>query len=104
MRTSWLTACVLILGVVASGCTATGSTTEDPSMSAKGDGIHEYRAVCTQKERHDGNEIVLSKWLDSRKMAKDLADYHSELKGKGHIVRIDERVKAKPAATPATPQ
>ena len=71
MRTSWLTACVLFVGVVTSGCSATGKT-PDAADSAKGDGIHEYRAVCTQKERHDGNEIVLSKWLDSRKIAKDL--------------------------------
>jgi hypothetical protein len=96
MRTSWLAAYLLIAGIVATGCSATGKA-PDPADSATGDGIHEYRAVCTQKNLHAGNEIVLSKWHEDRGIAKDYGDYHSNHKGKGHIVRIEQRVKAKPA-------
>jgi hypothetical protein len=104
MRMSWLTVCVLIVGVVTSGCSATGKT-PDPADSAQGDGIHEYRAVCTQKNLHAGNEIVLSTWREDRRIAKDYGDYHTNHKGKGHIVKIEQRVKgkaaeAKPSAAP----
>jgi hypothetical protein len=105
MRTSLPVACaaVLIFGLLNGGCTASGkspsASTEDVSNAAdQGDGIHEYRAVCTQKELHAGNEYVLSTWLETRKMAKQIGDHHSEIKYKGHIVRIEERVKPKRVA------
>jgi hypothetical protein len=103
MRTSWPVACaaVLILGLFSSGCSATGKTapsaaTEDGSnSSAQGDGIHQYRAVCTEKALHDGNEYVLSKWLETRDQAKGIGDYHGWFKYKGHQIRIEERVNPK---------
>ncbi len=98
MRTSWPVACaaVLILGLFISGCSASGksaSTDGASDSSAQDDGIHEYRAVCTQKELHGGSEYVLSRWLETRQLAKQIGDYHGEFKYKGHIVRIEERVK-----------
>ena len=100
MRTSWPAVCaaVLIIGVFSSGCgagqSAASAATQGASDAAdKGDGVHEYRAVCTQKAAHDGNEYVLSKWLETPAKAKALGDYHSEFKYKGHSVRIEERVK-----------
>ena len=100
MRTSWLVACaaVLILGMFSSGCSATGETAA--AQDAQSDGIHEYRAVCTQKNLHDGNEIVLTTWLNTRKGARDIGDYHSNFKYKGHVVRIEERVKPKRVGPP----
>ena len=103
MRTSWLVACaaVLILGLFSSGCSATGETAAPvATQDAQSDGIHEYRAVCTQKNLHDGNEIVLTKWLDIKKEAMDIAGYHANFKYKGHAVRIEERVKPKRVAPP----
>jgi hypothetical protein len=100
MRRSWPVTCaaVLILGVFNSGCGATGKTASN--SSDQGDGLHEYRAVCTQLALHDGNEIVLTKWLETRAMAKQFGDYHGEFKYKGHVVRIEERVKPKPVEPP----
>ena len=99
MRMSVAAVCVaaLILGVSV-GCSATGKAAATPaadSASAQGDGIHEYRAVCIQKNLHDGNEYVLSSWLPTREAAKAIGDYHGEFKYKGHLIRIDERVKRK---------
>ena len=101
MRISLAALCVtaLILGV-SIGCNATGkgtsaATEAASSSSAQGDGIHEYRAVCIQKELHDGNEYVLSTWLETREAAKAIGDYHGEFKYKGHQIRIEERVKRK---------
>jgi len=103
MRTSWPVACaaVLILGVFSSGCggtdkTAPAAAIEDASKSsALGDGIHEYRAVCTEKVLHGGNEYVLSRWLETRDQARSIGDYHGGFKYKGHQIRIEERVKRK---------
>ena len=103
MRTSRPIACaaILILGVFSSECGASGKSapsaaTEDGShLTAQGDGIHQYRAVCTEKALHDGNEYVLSTWLDTRREAKAIGDYHGEFKYKGHKMRIEERVKPK---------
>jgi hypothetical protein len=106
MRTSLPVACAAVLiCAVFSGCSASGkspsASTEDASYAAdQGDGIHEYRAVCTKKELHAGNEYVLTTWLETRQMAKQIGDYHGELKYKGHIVRIEERVKPKRVVPP----
>ena len=108
MRTSWPVAytAVLILGFFMSGCSASGKSAPSASTegasdsSAQDDGIHEYRAVCTQKELHGGSEYVLSRWLETRQLAKQISDYHGEFKYKGHIVRIEERVKPKPVEAP----
>ena len=97
MRTSLAVACaaVLILGLFTSGCSAgskaapSAATENGSNLSAQGDGIHQYRAVCTEKALHDGNEYVLSTWLETREQAKTVGDYHGEFKYKGHQVRIE---------------
>ena len=98
MRTSSSVACaaVLILGIFGSGCSSSEKTAAAAGKSPdQGDGIHEYRAVCIEKEKHGGNEQVLSKWLEVRSQAQSLGGYHSEFKNKGHQIRIEERVKPK---------
>jgi hypothetical protein len=68
--------------------------TNAPNADAKpGEKQHQYRAVCTDKEAHGGNEYVLSRWLDSRDKANELGQYHGDFKYKGHRWRIDERAK-----------
>jgi hypothetical protein len=96
MRTSLPVACaaVLILGVVTGGCRGTDKTAAAAATEVS-DGIHEYRAVCTQKEMHGGNEYVLSKWFETRGPARSIGDYHGNFKSKGHQIRIEERVKPK---------
>jgi hypothetical protein len=103
MRTSRLVACaaVLILGAFSSGCSPTDKTAAAAAAAdvgksaAQGDGIHEYRSVCTEKALHGGNEYVLSKWFETRGQAKTIGDYHGQFKYKGHQIRIEERVKPK---------
>lgn len=103
MRTSWPVVCaaLLILGFLGNGCSASGTsaspaaTPDVSALSAEGDGLHQYRAVCTEKALHDGNEYVLSTWLDTRADAKAIGDYHSDFKYKGHQIRIEERLKRK---------
>jgi len=100
MRTSWPVACaaVLILGVFSGGCSGAdkaAAAADSSKSSALGDGIHEYRAVCTEKAAHDGSEYVLSKWLETRDAAQSLGDYHGDFKYHGHQIRIEERVKPK---------
>lgn|SRR3990172_2655552 len=52
----------------------------------------QYRAVCTEKEAHGGNEYLLTRWLDSKDKVLPYSREH-ERKNKSHVVRIDERVK-----------
>jgi hypothetical protein len=85
---------VLILGILSGGC---GGDDAAAAASARSDGIHEYRAVCTEKAMHGGTEYVLSKWLEIKDQALELGNYHGQFKEKGHRIRIDERVK--PAKT-----
>jgi hypothetical protein len=101
MHTSLPVACaaVLILGVFSNGCRGTGKTAA-AAASEVSDGIHEYRAVCTRKEMHGGNEYVLSKWFETRGPAKSIGDYHGNFKNKGHQIRIEERVKPKKVTPP----
>ena len=98
MRTSSSVACaaVLILGIFSSGCSSSEKTAAAAGKSPdQGDGIHEYRAVCTEKALHNGDEHVLTKWLEIRDQAKAIGNYHSEFKNKGHQIRIEERIKPK---------
>jgi hypothetical protein len=89
-------AAVLILGIFSSGCSPSEKSAAAAGKTAdQGDGIHEYRAVCTEKAQHNGEEQVLSKWLGTKAQAQALGDYHSEFKDKGHRVRIEERAKPK---------
>jgi hypothetical protein len=99
MRMSCPVACaaVLVLVVFSSGCSGTDKSAAAAATSAQGDGIHEYRAVCTETAAHGGNEQVLSKWLETRAQPESIGNYHSNFKAKGHRVRIEERVKPKKA-------
>jgi hypothetical protein len=74
---------------IAAGCKA--AATVDTSSAGK-----QFRAVCSEKTMHGGNEQVLSKWLDEKDKAVALGEYHSNFKDKGHRWRLEER--AKPAS------
>jgi hypothetical protein len=74
---------------IAAGCKA--AATVDTSSAGK-----QFRAVCSEKTMHGGNEQVLSKWLDEKEKAVALGEYHSNFKDKGHRWRLEER--AKPAS------
>jgi hypothetical protein len=100
MRTSWPVACaaVVIAAVFSGGCggtdRASAAAPQDAARSMpQGDGVHQYRAVCTEKALHDGNEYVLTRWLDTRDEARTIGDYHGYFKYRGHEVRIEERTK-----------
>jgi hypothetical protein len=99
MRTSSPAACAaaLILAVSSSGCDgsnkAASAATDAGKSSARGDGVHQYRAVCTEKALHDGNEYILTSWLDTKEEARTIGDYHGWFKYRGHQVRLDERTK-----------
>ena len=87
-----------LLLVVFMACSSNGKNDAGQSSSqnaanaeAKPGEQHEYRAVCTEKEAHGGNEAILSRWVDSKEKAEMQADAHSE--DNGHRTRIDERVK-----------
>lgn len=54
---------------------------------------YEYRAVCTQKEAHGGNEQVLTRWVDSKEKAADYGREHGDFKYNGHVWRLERRVK-----------
>jgi hypothetical protein len=101
MRASWpaIGAAVLIAAVLSGGCggsdrAAAATSPPDAARSTpQGDGVHQYRAVCTEKALHDGNEYVLTRWLDTRDEARTIGDYHGWFKYRGHQVRIEERTK-----------
>ena len=71
---------------IAAGCKA--AATVDTSSAGK-----QFRAVCSEKTMHGGNEQVLSKWLDEKEKAVALGEYHSNFKDKGHRWRLEERAK-----------
>jgi hypothetical protein len=84
---------VLLLMALTACSRSDGTTAVSAQESGK-----QYRAVCTEKTAHGGNEYVLSRWLDARDKAMDLGEYHSNFKEKGHRVRYEERVR--PQTTP----
>jgi hypothetical protein len=92
-------AAILIAAVFVGGCGGTdkAAAAATPPGAAKlppqGDGVHQYRAVCTEKALHDGNEYVLTRWLDTKDEAQAIGDYHGWFKYRGHQVRIEERTK-----------
>ncbi len=71
---------------IGAGCKA--AATVDTSSAGK-----QFRAVCSEKTMHGGNEQVLSKWLDEKEKAVALGEYHSNFKDKGHRWRLEERAK-----------
>jgi len=75
----------LLIGI-SIGCKA--AATVDTSSAGK-----QYRAVCSEKAMHGGNEQVLSRWLDEKDKAVALGEYHSNFKDKGHRWRLEERAK-----------
>ena len=88
MRGSFWLVCLSALTIGFSlGCKA--AATVDTSTAGK-----QFRAVCSEKAAHGGNEQVLSRWLDEKDKAVALGEYHSNFKDKGHRVRIEERLKA----------
>ncbi len=101
MRKPFLVAGLLVLLIGAFiGCQSAGKTPEAANASlqtnganaeAKSDG-KQYRAVCTDKQTHGGNDYVLTKWLDSKHTAEIYGKEH-ERKNKGHVVKYNERIK-----------
>lgn len=87
---------ILLIGAF-SGCQSPGKTeTANPSSqsgAAQAAAQYQYRAICLDKESHGGNVQVLSKWLDEREKAEALGKYHGDFKNKGHLWKIEERVK-----------
>ena len=71
------------------GCDSANKKEETPQSSPQTNGANlaskpgeqrQYRAVCTEKAEHGGNEYVLSKWLDEKEKAEELGKYHSDFK------------------------
>jgi len=95
-------ACLLfMLFGVLPGCDRSDETPEAARSAAASDSAnappgeaspYQYMAVCTSKEAHEGNEYVLTKWLDSKYKAGVYGREHSR-KRKGHEVIYKERVK-----------
>ena len=71
---------------------ATNSPLQTNAANAASQPQHQYMAVCMTKEEHDGNEYILTKWLDSKNKALMYGREHSR-KRKGHNVVYKERVK-----------
>lgn len=87
MRRSFSLVCLSLLMIgISVGCKA--AATVDTSSAGK-----QFRAVCSEKAMHGGNEQVLSKWLDEKDKAVALGEYHSNFKDKGHRWRLEERAK-----------
>jgi hypothetical protein len=83
----------VMIGCITVACNATA--TVDTSSAGK-----QFRAVCSEKAAHGGNEQVLSRWLDDREKAVALGEYHGNFKDKGHRWRIEERVKPSTSVSP----
>ena len=103
MHKSFSVTCLFVLMIGAFiGCKATDKEeatksslqTNAANVEPKPEGKPiQYRAVCTEKEAHGGNEQMLTKWLDSRNKAEDYGREHGDFKYKGHRWIIEERVK-----------
>ena len=52
----------------------------------------QYMAVCTTRVEHEGNEYILTRWVDSKDKALVYGREHSRKK-KGHVVIYRERDK-----------
>jgi hypothetical protein len=91
-------ACLFALTVIAFlGCEAKDKTSEATEVanavaSSDSTSSFQYMAVCTTTEAHEGNEYVLTKWLDSKYKAEVYGREHSR-KRKGHEVVYRERAK-----------
>ena len=95
--------CLLVLLIGAFiGCNST-SKTEEPATKSSVEtkmanatkpegGQKQYQAVCITKDQHDGNEYILTKWLDSEVKAHMYGGEHQRKK-KAHNVIYRERIK-----------
>ena len=103
MRTSFSVACAfaIVIGTCI-GCNATDKEeSTKSSLQASAAQIEPntekaqylYMAVCITKEAHEGNEYVLTKWLDSKDKALMYGREHGR-KRKGHVIVY--RTRAKP--------
>jgi hypothetical protein len=93
MRRSFTLALLsVVIAGISAGCKA-GATVETSSAGKQ------FRAVCSEKTMHGGNEQVLSKWLDDKDKAVALGEYHSNFKDKGHRWRLEERAKPESSQT-----
>ncbi len=101
MCKSFSITCLFVLLIAAFiGCNATDKTEEAAYSSLQTKAANaepkaeqkQYQAVCITKEEHDGNEYILTKWLDSKEKAHMYGGEHSR-KRKGHNVIYRERVK-----------
>jgi hypothetical protein len=93
--------CLLVVLIVAFiGCSATDKTEETTQSSTEAKAANggqkaeqkQYQAVCVTKEEHEGNEYILTKWLDDKDKALMYGQEHSR-KRKGHNVIYRERIK-----------
>lgn len=78
------------------GCPDTDKPEEAAGSSVEAEaegGPYQYRAVCTEKEAHGGNEQILTRWLDSRDKAEAYGKEHGDFKYKGHRRKIEKRAK-----------
>ncbi len=101
MYKSFFVTCLFVLLIGAFiGCNATNNTEEQAKSSLETKAANaepkteqkQYQAVCMTKEAHDGNEYILTKWLDSKEKAQMYGGEHSR-KRKGHNVIYRERIK-----------
>jgi len=86
MCKSFTSACLLFLLLGAAyGC-------KSPDNAQANGEQKQYQAVCLSKEAHEGNEYILTKWLDSKTKAQMYGGEHARKK-KGHNVVYRERLK-----------
>ncbi len=82
----------LMIGIF-TACQATDrEETVGSAGSSKPAEEKQYRGVCLDKEAHGDNAYVLTKWLDSEDKVLIYSREH-ERKNKGHVTKIEERVK-----------
>lgn len=74
--------------------TATKSSLENKTANASKPEVEQkqYQAVCITKGQHEGNEYILTKWLDSEVKARMYGGEHQRKK-KAHNVIYRERIK-----------
>jgi len=83
MRVTLQILCVAVIAHLTIGCGSSGK--EEPSDT-------QFMAVCITKQEHEGNEYVLTRWLNSKEKALVYGREHSRKK-KGHEVIYRERPK-----------
>jgi hypothetical protein len=77
---------------MATGAHIDPGSSEDVKVAPDGR-PYQFRAVCTEKEKHQGKEHILSKWTEDEAAVRDLGQYHSDWKAKGHQWVVQRREK-----------